>query len=294
MERAIERWNELCESVAQPDDLPTWEEAGLWTQDKLYFWKRYIDITTIAMDGARGRKAFPGGIVYVDLFGGAGICTLKESGKRFPGSALIAAHAAKPFTKIIVCEENPQYANACRTRLSRTTVANRCKVMEGDCNLLIDQVVSAIPDRTLTLAFVDPKGLDARFTTLETLSRRARRVDFVVLFADAYDINRNHEYYYRPNPDSKLDQVLGSDSNWRARLDEFEGLSAEKVRKLFAKIYQEQMGRLLGYTEFGKKVMRDAQDRPLYRLIYASKSKLGVKFWKEALKQDSSGQRRLF
>ena len=84
---AIDAWNELRERVGQPDDLPTWEEAGLWTKDKLFFWKRYIDTVTVAMDGRKGRSAFPGGVVYVDLFGGTGICTLKESGKRFPGSA---------------------------------------------------------------------------------------------------------------------------------------------------------------------------------------------------------------
>ena len=42
-------WDELCEKVKQPDGFPTWEEAGAWTKDKLYFWKRYIDITTTAM-----------------------------------------------------------------------------------------------------------------------------------------------------------------------------------------------------------------------------------------------------
>ena len=293
MERAIDRWNELCESVEQPDDLPTWEEAGLWTRDKLYFWKLYIDITTKAMDGWRGRRAFPGGIVYVDLFGGAGICTLRESGKRFPGSALIAAHAAKPFTKIIVCEEKPEYAGACRARLSRTTVADRCTVLEGDCNRLIDQVANAIPNRTLTLAFVDPKGLDAQFATLETLSQRAR-VDFVVLFPDAYDIIRNDEYYYRQNPNSKLDQVLGPNSDWRVKLDALSSHSSENKRKLFADIYEKQLRRLLSYTNFRHKVMCDGQDRPLYRLIYASKHELGVTFWDDAIKQDSSGQRGLF
>lgn len=66
MKRAIEVWHELCEKYHEPDGLPTWEEAGEWTKDKLYFWKRYIDTTTKAMCGERGRRAFPDGVVYLD------------------------------------------------------------------------------------------------------------------------------------------------------------------------------------------------------------------------------------
>ena len=115
MERAIDLWHDLCSKYSEPDGLTTWKEAGRWTRDKLYFWKRYIDITSNAMCGQRGRRAFPGGLVYVDLFGGAGVCALKgRSHERFPGSAIIAAHAPKPFERIIVCENNPSLAEACR------------------------------------------------------------------------------------------------------------------------------------------------------------------------------------
>jgi hypothetical protein len=51
MGRSIDLWRELTDKYEQLDNLPTWEEAGKWTEDKLYFWKRYIDITTKAMAG---------------------------------------------------------------------------------------------------------------------------------------------------------------------------------------------------------------------------------------------------
>jgi three-Cys-motif partner protein len=293
MDRAIDLWHDLCDKYREPDGLPTWEEAGQWTRDKLYFWKNYIDITTTAMRGERGRQAFPGGIIYVDLFGGAGICTLKRhSTTRFPGSVIIAAHAPSPFERIIVCEREPALAEACRVRLEKTAVADRCEVLVGDCNQLVAQVVSRIPKRALTLAFIDPKGLDARFSTVATLSQNAR-VDFVVLFADAIDINRNAEHVYRADPNSKLDQVLGPDSKWRQELDKLEKPSHVTRRKLFADIYKRQLERLLGYGYFGEKVMK-CKGKPLYRLVYASNNKLGLKFWNEALKEDSGGQRGLF
>jgi three-Cys-motif partner protein len=292
MERAIDSWRELCERYNEPDGLPTWEEAGRWTRDKLYFWKRYIDITTNAMCGERGRRAFPGGVVYVDLFGGAGVCSIKgHPERRFPGSAIIAAHAPRPFATIIVCEKDLFLAEACRVRLGNTSVADRCEVLYGDCNLLVDQIVPKIPGRALTLAFIDPKGLDVQFGTVTRLSRNAR-VDFVVLFADAIDIVRNVDLY-RSHPNSNLDQFLGPDSNWREELDSLENPDHVTRRKLFADIYQRQLKRLLGFEFFHEKVMA-CRGRPLYRLVYASNSNLGLKFWKEALKEDSDGQRELF
>ena len=118
---AKDRWPELCKLVEEDDGLPTWDEVGHWTEDKLYFWHRYIEITTSAMVG---NPTFPDGLVYVDLFAGAGICTLKESKRRIPGSVLIAANAAKPFTRIIACEKTPELADACRARLENTPVGN--------------------------------------------------------------------------------------------------------------------------------------------------------------------------
>ncbi len=293
MERSLDRWNSLCEQLEIPDGLPTWE-AGAWTQDKLYFWMRYIDITTNAMTG---HTSFPGGIVYVDLFAGAGVCALKRSRRRFPGSALIAASAPKAFSKIIACEQDSGLADACRTRLSRTAVSDRCIVHQGDCNQLIDAILREIPQRSLTLAFIDPKGLDIKFETVRKLA--TVRADLVVLFADAYDISRNYDAYYRDNPESKLDEVLGPGVDWRARLDALNTRTAQYERRMFAEIYKEQLRNQLGYTEFADRVMTFSSGPlrhrvPLYRLIYASKSKLGLKFWHEANKEDASGQRGLF
>ncbi|MBN2580188.1 MAG: three-Cys-motif partner protein TcmP [Pirellulales bacterium] len=289
MGRARDLWLELCEKYENPDGLPTWEEAGKWTEDKLYFWKKYLDITTAAMTGHR---AFPGGLVYLDLFGGAGICMLKGSKRRFPGSAIIAAHAIKPFQKIIVCEKDPTLSDACNTRLERSGTQSLIEVFSGDCNLLIDRIIASIPDRTLTLTFVDPKGLDAQFRTIEKIAQR-KRADFVVLFADAYDIIRNFKHVYWTDPKSKLDQVLGESSNWREEFKNLDNPDAVNIRKMFAEIYKKQMKRLLGYLHFEEKVIC-RRSQPLYRLIYASRSDLGLKFWREAVKQDSSGQRDLF
>src|SRR5690606_4787762 len=111
-------------------------------------------------------------------------------GRRIPGSPLIAVSAPKPFDRVVLCELDPDNAAACRERARRFGATSRVMVLEGDCNLLVDQVVREIPDRALTVAFIDPTGLDVHFSTIERLAKD-RRVDFLLLFADAVDLVRN-------------------------------------------------------------------------------------------------------
>jgi three-Cys-motif partner protein len=284
---ARDRWPELCEIVETDDGLPT-RSVQHWTQDKLIFWNRYIHITTTAMVG---NPAWRAGLIYVDLFGGPGICTLKETRKRIPGSPLIAAHAPKPFERIIVCEKDPELANACNIRLQTSPARKRFSVLEGDCNNLVESVGAMIPDRALTLAFIDPTGLHARFETIAALSGRGR-VDLLLLFADAYDIQRNVEVYYQ-DPNSNLDQVLGPGSDWRAQWDGLDNRNSTNVRKMFADIYKNQLLRHLKYRVFGEHQMRSVRGA-LYRLIYASKHERGLDFWEKATHKDPGGQGRLF
>lgn len=286
---AKDRWRDVCKLVEEDDGLPTWEEARQWTVQKLHFWHRYIEITTNAMVGHRGWRA---GLVYVDLFAGAGICTLKDTGERIPGSTLIAAYARKPFKKIIGCEKNPLFSAALKSRLASTTVGNRCHVLTGDCNDRIAEVLAMIPDKALTLAFIDPKGLDAKFATIAALSE-SRRVDLVALLADAYDIPRNVEQHYRQNPDSKLDQALGPDCPWRELLDDLTNPTGLKKRNLFRKAYEDQLRRHLGYTHFRNKSIQSERG-PIYSLVYASKHERGLEFWDKALSKNVDGQLELF
>ncbi|OHB65895.1 MAG: hypothetical protein A2V70_10600 [Planctomycetes bacterium RBG_13_63_9] len=283
-----DRWPELCTSVAMDDGLPT-REVGHWTEDKLFFWNRYLDITTRAMVGHR---AWPAGLVYVDLFAGPGICTLRGSGKRIPGSALIAANAPKPFERILLCEKDPGFACACEQRVKTIVDPDRFQVFVGDCNDRVGRLSTEIPDQALTLAFIDPTGLHAHFETIRTLSQRGA-VDLLILFADNHDIVRNVNLYEEQGSESNLDQVLGPESNWRDDWQRLTNRSRENICQMFASAYKRQLESKLGYKEFGEETMRCAS-RPLYRLIYASKHERGLDFWQKITKKDAGGQMRLF
>lgn len=285
MARRKNRWPELCERVAQDDGLPC-RPAGAWTEDKLFNWNRYIEMTTIAMAGK-----WSGGLVYVDLFGGPGICQLRESRRRIPGSVLLAAWAPKSFSRILACEKDPELAKACQTRLKTTEAAKCSKVFIGDCNVAIDELVAEIPAGALTLAFVDPEGLHIHFQTLQTLTKD-HRVDLAILFADHMDVLRNVARYAEQKV-SKLDRFLGQGTDWRDRWESMSNQDAEHTCQLFADIYRDQLRQRLGYGYFDDQVLKSTHGT-LYRMIRASKHRLGQKFALESSRIERGGQKRLF
>lgn len=282
--KITDNWQQLLKNVELDDGLPT-REAGPWTFDKLWWWNRYIEITTRAM----ADKPQWNGLTYVDLFAGPGVCESRSDGDRTPGSALIAAQAPKPFHKLLLCEESPELADACEQRLARIGASTRSKVFRGDCNERIHDIVNEIPDRSLTLAFVDPTGLHADFDTIRILTEN-RRVDLFILFADHMDIVRNMEIY-ADQTDSNLDKTLGPTSNWR---DEWRSLASQtptNVASLFAKLYKRQLSRHLGYEYSDDEVLKNSQGTPIYRLVFGSKDPRGLDFWRKTAEQTRQGPR---
>lgn len=282
MAKMHDRWPELCELVRHDDGLPT-RKAGSWTEDKLYFWSRYIDITTTSMVG---HPKWPEGLVYVDLFAGPGVCEIPSPTRRFPGSTLIAAHARKPFRLILGCEKEEASANALQQRLARLMPQDRFQVFRGDCNQQVDRIASAIPKGALTLAFIDPEALHIWFESIRTLAD-CGQVDLLILLADRMDIVRNVDLYYK-QPKSNLDRMFGPNSSWREKWLALQNRTPENICKLFVEEYQLQLG-LLGYRKFGEKQMQSARG-PLYRLIYASKHERGLEFWDKVTRKDRAGQ----
>jgi three-Cys-motif partner protein len=286
MPKKKDRWLEHCKLVEDDDGLPV-RDAGTWTEDKLYFWNRYIDIVTSSMVGHRG---WPGGLAYVDLFAGPGICRIRDTGKKVPGSPLLAALAAKPFRSIQVCELDVAHADALGKRLAAKVPVGRFEVHCGDCNDKINDIAARLPAGALSLAFIDPEGLHVWFETIEKLAT-CGQVDLLILFADDMDIVRNVDLYYSQK-DSKLDRMLGSGSTWRTQWDQLSNRSRTNICRLFANEYEKQLRDRLGYVVFREKSLPDS--RPFYRLIFASKHQRGAEFWDKITRRHRGGQAEMF
>lgn len=238
-----------------------------------------------------GKPEWEAGLVYVDLFAGPGICQIRESGRRLPGSPLIACLTPKAFRKLVLVELDPANADACHRRIQRIAPHVDAAVIEGDSNSCIGRIADLIPRGSLTLAFVDPEGFDLQMDTLETLARD-RRVDFLLLFADAVDLVRNIDRYEQ-QPESKLSKAFGSDAVWRPSWEALSNRSGAQIRELFARLFGTEIRRRLGYEGVREEIIRGPKG-PLYRLIFASKHARGLDFWDKISLRDFDGQNTLF
>ncbi len=176
--------------------------------------------------------------------------------------------------------------------MNASPAAEHYRLFRADCNIAIGDIVSELPSRALTLAFLDPTGLHLEFTTVQKLSAHGP-VDLLILFPDAIDILRNAEHLYFNQRDSNLDQVLGAGSDWRRLKTELDRSEPEDLRKLYSDIYKTQLQKHAGYSHFADEVIKGPTG-PLYRLVYATKDPRGIDFWNKSVSKEAGGQKRMF
>lgn len=252
-------------------------EVGEWSRDKHHFLLRYVDAFTTSM-----KEKEWSGLHYVDLFAGAGIERLQVSGRLEWGSPLIAAQAPFAFTNLHLCDNDEQKYHALRMRMSRFRAD--AQILHGDANEMVHEVVKAIPEKALSLAFLDPYGLHLHYETLKILA--CKRMDLVIFFPDHLDALRNCQYVYKDNPNSNLDLVLGHGSNWRSQLEKYPN---DRWAQILRDVYVERL-KLLGYKEFEYERICIKQRQPLYQLIFCTKHHKGAKIWRGVARKKPDGQ----
>lgn len=267
--------------VIEPTDdglaIPT---VGSWSKRKYYFLRRYLAAFTNAM-----RNKWPE-LHYLDLFAGAGFARIRDTNEIVFGSPILAATTPVPFTQIHVCDQDAHNVKALTDRLSRVSLPSRPRILQGDANTKIKELVAAIPARgALCITFADPFGLHLDFETVEAVSKL--NGDIVLLFADNMDALRNWSAYYRANPDSTLDRFMG-EPGWRGLLESTSSeLAASKLRKR----YEDRLRERCGYSFFAYQRVQNSRDRDIYTLVYATKAKAGIRIWNNVSGVDEQGQR---
>ena len=252
-------------------------EVGSWSIHKHHFLRRYVDAFTIAMK----RKRWSG-LHYIDLFASAGLERIKDNSALEWGSALIAAQCPH-FSQLHLCEMDKARFEALGTRIVRYSHALKPQLICGDANNAVHEVMSSLPPKSLSLAFLDPHGLHLSFETLRVLSQR--KVDLIIFFPDHLDALRNREYVYLDKPNSNLDRVLGV-SSWRQKLSES---PSDSWAQVLSDIYVRQIGSL-GYTHFNSERISLPNGRFLYKLIFCSALEVGAKIWRGIAIRKPDGQ----
>jgi three-Cys-motif partner protein len=253
-------------------------EVGEWSSDKHYYLMRYMDAFTTSM-----RDKWQG-LHYIDLFAGAGIERLRESKALEWGSPMLAAQTRFPFTQLHLCEKSRTKFKALKARIGQVMAGTQ--LLHGDANESTDEIISEIPERTLSLAFLDPYGLHLEFETLKKLSDV--RADLIIFFPDHLDALRNWEMHYLQDANSNLDRCLGAGADWRSTLD---ATPHDSLAEVLRKLYVQQIASL-GYTEFEYRRIY-AKGHPLYVLIFCSRDPFAAGLWQRISNKESDNQRML-
>ncbi len=260
------------------DGLPA-RDSGAWVQDKKDRVEKYLKIFTKGVS-----KKWGGKLAYVDLFAGPGRNVIREAGEEVDGSPLLALQCD---FGCYVFVDVPEVLATLQKRLRNHPKLARISFVEGDCNHVIDDVLRLLLADHLTLAFIDPTGLQIQFDTIRRLVHN-RKVDLLMTIQFGMGIQMNLPQYIKSQGDA-LNGFLGN-SEWRKDVDEG-GTLFHAGRRILDR-YMAQL-RALGYLDAKDwEIVRNDKNMLLYFVIMASRHALGSKFWREVTKIAPSGQRR--
>lgn len=144
----------------------TQDWGGYWSEAKLDVLRKYLSAFNVASKSAEAT-------VYLDLFAGRLTNTRPDTGATYPGSTAVALEAQPPFTKLVFWELEPN-ASRLRTAIEAAYLGDRrWQVVPGDCNEKLEEGLRFAEEYRWApaFAFIDPKGLDVAWATLERLSR---------------------------------------------------------------------------------------------------------------------------
>lgn len=232
------------------------------------------------------------GLVYIDLLCGPGRDLEKETGEQFLGSPLIALSTKPPFSHLYLADKSERNIRALEKRIPDAD-KSRVSLTPGDCNVVVDDVLKKVSDRTLGLAFIDPEGFEVDFATLAKLAKR--RIDLIYLFPSGIGVKRNLKNFL-PLTNTPMDKFWGG-KDWR---------DLPEARRAAGTLHEETPERIVtslvsafrrklkevGFSHQDEAVpLKNTKNAQMYHLLYLSHAEVGRKIWRGIKKISPGGQR---
>jgi three-Cys-motif partner protein len=273
--------------LEEKDDGLSMRSSGDYAEDKLRILEAYIHIFIVSMRN----KQWPA-INYVDLQAGPGKNIFGSNKVKF-GSPLIALTAPYPFTNYWFVEQGNAEFSALNKRVAVSPHAAKVKMLQGDCNIVVDSIIDEIRaidkkpktgdkwSNSLNLAFLDPEGLELNWKTVEKLGSLAK-MDLIINFSTS-GFTRNADAVLEKENQTRLDTFFGT-FEWRSVYEAVADKDSSIVRRTMIDFYRRRLEQL-GYIyseDLVEKVFKNSRGRQLYTLIAASKHDLGHDFWDKA------------
>lgn len=262
-------------------------EVGSHTLTKLQiledYLKGYVDATKRA-------RAF--GVYYIDLFAGCGRVESRANGTVRNGSPLIALGLYPGFSGYFLVEANQENHDSLKEYIKeygpelQTRVTLRC----GDCNSVIDEVLTQLPPGKPTFAFLDPyapKNLPWR--TIRKLAKHSkppkRKIELFILFP--YDmglarlLTSDSSIFDDRDYCQIFDSCMPPDSHWRDIYQTYlrGEIDRHELRRRFVRAYEDGL-KSLGYDHVPESYLirtNITTGQRKYFLVFASDHEAGQK-----------------
>jgi len=249
-----------------------------WSQEKLHYIDRYLNIFTTAMKD-KWRLA------YVDLFSGPGLCVVEDTSREILGSPLLAARQRYPFSELYLNDVDTRAMDALRQRLRGADAEIQLRAL--DCNEAASEARAVLEKpHTLGVALIDPTAFQIRFESIERMTR-GLKVDLLITVMTGF-IRRFME---DPGFIDRLDSFFGS-TDWRSLIELREGGEQVTNRHLLD-AYQERL-RALGYIHVYDHVrITNSKSSTIYHLVFASKHERGAEFFQKISRVRFTGQTQM-
>lgn len=248
-----------------------------WSEVKLAILQDYLAAFTRACSG-KSRE-----ILCLDLFAGGFDNARRHGSGVFPGSTRVALETQPPFTKLAFFELSEMAMKLGGDIAAARPDDRRWRVFEGDCNYHIGEALDWLgPVRWApTFAFLDPKGLQVAWSTVEALARwradKKTKVELWMLFPEpalARVLGLNG--VRGRSSAEKLSRLFGTD-DWVAihQLRRGGELDGEGMRAEFVNLLRWRLEKVLGYRTTHALQIVNTRGHPVYTMVFATDSTPG-------------------
>lgn len=256
---------------------PTRKGWDWWSEVKLQILAEYLHGFTTAVRG-RSTEA-----LCLDLFAGTYDNPRRHSQGTFPGSARIALETEPLFTRLAMFELPEPAANLEAAITAARPNDRRWRVFPGDCNVtLLDALAWLEPFRWApTFAFLDPRGLQVAWATVERLAKwranqKTKVEQWILLPEPALARVLGLRGVRGRRSADRLDRLYGT-NDWIAihQLRRSDSITPDEMRAEFVNLLRWRLERELGYKTTHALQIVNTAGHPVYTMVFATDSTPG-------------------
>jgi len=175
---------------------------------------------------------------------------------------------------------------------------DRYEIKEGDCNIVIDEILSEVPKIAPCFAFIDPEGFEVDWSTYERIANYKKdsktKIELFILFPYNMAITRllplDRKKFDEEKATITFNRIL-PDRSWQdVYKDRVEGrLKSKEMRERILGIFKNGLKKLGYKFVYKNRLIKSSKGRPLYDMFFATDHRAGAEIMEYVFGKDWIG-----